>query len=350
METRRIGSLTVSAVGLSCNDFGGRLGARRRRWWWARRSTPASRCSTRPTSMARRAATRTWGRRSGHGATRSCWPPSSACPTRPRERVGGLRAHGGRGQPVAARHRPDRPLPARAPPIKARPRLTETLGALSDLVAEGKIREFGCSNSTAAHARGGRTPIARRRRVRERAEPVQHPGPRCADCDGVLAECDRSGTAFLPYFPLAKGLLSGKYRSGEPPRRVPALALIGDQAARDLTSDWPRWPHSNRSPKATDAACSTWPSGGCSSRAPSPRPSPGHRGPTQVGPTWRPVRGDPKTTCWRPSTPRLPRAESPEAARRRARVGVPPRPGREPVGPPALHGGPPEPRGRAGCR
>ncbi len=33
---------------------------------------------------------------------------------------------------------------------------------------------------------------------------------------GVLAACDRLGIAFLPYFPLASGLLTGKYRRGQP--------------------------------------------------------------------------------------------------------------------------------------
>jgi aryl-alcohol dehydrogenase-like predicted oxidoreductase len=34
---------------------------------------------------------------------------------------------------------------------------------------------------------------------------------------GVLAECERTGQAFLPYFPLASGLLTGKYRGGSRP-------------------------------------------------------------------------------------------------------------------------------------
>jgi aryl-alcohol dehydrogenase-like predicted oxidoreductase len=33
----------------------------------------------------------------------------------------------------------------------------------------------------------------------------------------VLPECERTRMAFLPYFPLASGLLSGKYRRGQPP-------------------------------------------------------------------------------------------------------------------------------------
>jgi aryl-alcohol dehydrogenase-like predicted oxidoreductase len=34
--------------------------------------------------------------------------------------------------------------------------------------------------------------------------------------EGVLAECERLGVAFIPYFPLASGLLTGKYRRGRP--------------------------------------------------------------------------------------------------------------------------------------
>ena len=57
--------------------------------------------------------------------------------------------------------------------------IAETIGVLGELVAEGKIREFGCSNFTRRHARGGRRGHAGRRpRLRQRAEPVQHPLPR----------------------------------------------------------------------------------------------------------------------------------------------------------------------------
>ena len=33
----------------------------------------------------------------------------------------------------------------------------------------------------------------------------------------VIPECVRQGIAFIPYFPLESGLLSGKYRPGQPP-------------------------------------------------------------------------------------------------------------------------------------
>jgi aryl-alcohol dehydrogenase-like predicted oxidoreductase len=32
----------------------------------------------------------------------------------------------------------------------------------------------------------------------------------------VLAECERLGVGFIPYFPLASGLLTGKYAKGKP--------------------------------------------------------------------------------------------------------------------------------------
>ena len=55
--------------------------------------------------------------------------------------------------------------------------------------------------------------------------------------DGVLEYCERNGVAFLPFFPLASGLLSGKYRPGEPPPEGTRLAAMGDRAASQLTEE-----------------------------------------------------------------------------------------------------------------
>ena len=55
--------------------------------------------------------------------------------------------------------------------------------------------------------------------------------------DGVLEWCDRTGTAFLPFFPLAMGLLSGKFRAGEPPPEGTRLAAMGDGAASQLSDE-----------------------------------------------------------------------------------------------------------------
>lgn len=92
--------------------------------------------------------------------------------------------------------------------------ISDTLGALNTLVQAGKVREIGCSNFSAAQigeansaAAGG----ARFVSVQNEYSLLQ----RAPETD-VLAECEKLGVAFLPYFPLASGLLTGKYRKGKP--------------------------------------------------------------------------------------------------------------------------------------
>ena len=114
--------------------------------------------------------------------------------------------------------------------------IAETIGALAELVAEGKIREFGCSNFSAAM-------------LVEAAAATPPGGPGFVSVqnqynilyrepeDEVLQECERLGMAFLPYFPLASGLLSGKYRAGEPPPEGTRLAAMGEGAASQLSDE-----------------------------------------------------------------------------------------------------------------
>jgi aryl-alcohol dehydrogenase-like predicted oxidoreductase len=91
--------------------------------------------------------------------------------------------------------------------------IADTLGALDALVKAGKVREIGCSNFSAAQLREAS-------QVRGGAKFVSvqnnyslfHREPEAE----VLPECERLGIAFLPYFPLANGLLTGKYRKGQP--------------------------------------------------------------------------------------------------------------------------------------
>jgi aryl-alcohol dehydrogenase-like predicted oxidoreductase len=93
--------------------------------------------------------------------------------------------------------------------------IADTLGALQDLVREGKVREIGCSNFEVNQLHA--------------AESAYRPGtPRFVSLqnqysmirrdpeEGVLQECERLKMGFLPYFPLANGLLTGKYRPGSP--------------------------------------------------------------------------------------------------------------------------------------
>jgi aryl-alcohol dehydrogenase-like predicted oxidoreductase len=93
-------------------------------------------------------------------------------------------------------HRPDPSTP-----------IADTLGALEEAVQAGKVREIGCSNFSAAQLRdaGARFVSVQNEYSLFQREPEKE----------VLGECARLGLAFLPYFPLANGLLTGKYRAGE---------------------------------------------------------------------------------------------------------------------------------------
>jgi aryl-alcohol dehydrogenase-like predicted oxidoreductase len=95
--------------------------------------------------------------------------------------------------------------------------IAETLGALDELVKSGKARETGCSNFSAEQLREARA-VSDSRPGSARFVSVQneysllHREPE----DEVLAECERQELAFLPFFPLKSGLLTGKYRKGQP--------------------------------------------------------------------------------------------------------------------------------------
>ena len=93
--------------------------------------------------------------------------------------------------------------------------IADTLGALDELVAEGRVRFIGCSNVTAS-ALAEAAAVAAREGYASYVS-LQHEYSllnRELETD-VLPECDRLGVSVLPYFPLANGLLTGKYRRGE---------------------------------------------------------------------------------------------------------------------------------------
>ena len=108
----------------------------------------------------------------------------------------------------------------------------ETLGVLDELVREGKVRWIGSSNFSAEQIEEAER-ISRDRGL-ARFVSVQNEYSlveREAE-DEVLPACERLGIGFLPYFPLASGLLTGKYRRGEP-------ATEGRLAGRDIPRE--RW-------------------------------------------------------------------------------------------------------------
>jgi aryl-alcohol dehydrogenase-like predicted oxidoreductase len=99
-------------------------------------------------------------------------------------------------------HRPDPNTP-----------IADTMQALNDAVKAGKVREIGCSNFSAEQLRAaGATQGPHFFSSVQNDYSMMNREPEAE----VLPECARSGVAFLPYFPLANGLLTGKYRKGRP--------------------------------------------------------------------------------------------------------------------------------------
>ena len=93
--------------------------------------------------------------------------------------------------------------------------IEETLGALDELVRAGKVRAIGASNFDAGQIE--EADAAAREHGLTRFTAVQNEYSllvRDAEVD-VLPTCERLGLAFVPYYPLASGLLTGKYRRGE---------------------------------------------------------------------------------------------------------------------------------------
>jgi aryl-alcohol dehydrogenase-like predicted oxidoreductase len=104
--------------------------------------------------------------------------------------------------------------------------IADTLGALDELVKAGKVREIGCSNFSVEQIRQAEAAVQRRA---ARFVSVQNRYSllfREPEENGVLEECERRGLAFLPFFPLESGLLTGKVRRGQP---VPAGSRLTEE-------------------------------------------------------------------------------------------------------------------------
>jgi aryl-alcohol dehydrogenase-like predicted oxidoreductase len=114
-------------------------------------------------------------------------------------------------------HRPDGLTP-----------IAETVGAMQELVEAGKVRHLGVSNVDAAQLRvaAATAPIAA---VQNQYSLLD----RKAELE-VLPACAELGVGFVPYFPLASGLLTGKYRRGRP---SPAGSRLSEQRIDSETFD-----------------------------------------------------------------------------------------------------------------
>jgi aryl-alcohol dehydrogenase-like predicted oxidoreductase len=236
MDTRKIGSLTVSAVGLGCNNFGMRIGSAE---------------TDVVVGAALDAGINLFDTADIYGGTKSEEYLGTALGARRDEIVLATKfgvpyeGHPGGAAPASIRaaldaslrrlgtdhvdlyqqHTPDPKTP-----------IAETLGALAELVAEGKVREFGCSNFDGAM-------------LQEAASAVVGGAPGFVSVqnqynilfrqpeDEVLGFCDRTGTAFLPFFPLASGVLSGKYKAGQDAPQGTRMAAWGERAKDELSDD-----------------------------------------------------------------------------------------------------------------
>ncbi len=117
-------------------------------------------------------------------------------------------------------HRPDAETP-----------IEETLGALEELVETGKIRWYGCSNftpegmhaaQTAAKGEGWQGFVSSQDELSLVERSIK---------TSLLPAIEAEGLSLIPYFPLASGLLTGKYRLGEKPAdsRLVAWPALGDR-------------------------------------------------------------------------------------------------------------------------
>ena len=224
METRKIGSLEVSVVGLGCNNFGRRVDEEdTRRVVDAALDAGVTFFDTADiygdtlseTFLGRILA----GRRDRLVLATKFGMEVDA------DRVGAAPDYAHRAvRDSLARlqtdhidlyqlHQPDPAVP-----------IAETLAAMNELVRDGLVREIGCSNFTAAQQREAVGAVAE---AGARFVSVQNELSlleRADENDGLVGAAEL-GLGYIPYFPLASGVLTGKYHRGEPPPDGTRLAF-----------------------------------------------------------------------------------------------------------------------------
>ena len=124
-------------------------------------------------------------------------------------------------------HRPDPATP-----------IEETLSALDDLVHEGKVRYIGSSNFAGwqvadadwvARTRGFERFVSAQNEYNWLQRDLE---------DDLVPALEQYGIGLLPFFPLASGLLTGKYRRGQPPPNGSRIQAWGRESLlTDATFD-----------------------------------------------------------------------------------------------------------------
>ena len=238
MERRRLGSSEVSVVGLGCNNFGMRIDEDQSREVVHAAldaginffDTSDSYGGTRSEQFLGRALA---GRRDEVIIATKFASPVDDDPTHrgasarwiTEEVENSLRRLGTDRIDLYQQHYPDKDVP-----------MEETLEALDGLVRAGKVLEIGNSNFDASQL--GQADAISRDKGWARFVSAQNELSllRRRAADDLLPACEELGLAFLPYFPLASGLLTGKYRRGEePPEGTRMRAWGSGFSERQLT-------------------------------------------------------------------------------------------------------------------
>lgn len=113
--------------------------------------------------------------------------------------------------------------------------IADTLGALEELAERGLVREIGCSNFSVAQlqeAQSAADSLSVRFKGVQNHYSLLHREP---EEDGVLEWCKENDTAFIPFFPLHNGVLTGKYRAGQ--ERPEGTRLTSSARGDELLTD-----------------------------------------------------------------------------------------------------------------
>ena len=240
MEHRPLGTLSVSVVGLGCNNFGRRLDAgETARVVHAAIDAGINYFDTAESygdGMSEEYLGRAVSDRRDEVLIATKWGHTASLgdgerggdPAQIRRRLDdSLRRLGTDHVDHYQLHRPDPNTPVEV-----------TLGCLAELRDEGKIREIGCTYFSADELRGAHAAAADHGLAPypsvQNHYSLLHRSP---ETDGVFAACDDLGIAFVPYFPLESGLLTGKFRLGAERPADSRLAVWGDRAAAFIDDD-----------------------------------------------------------------------------------------------------------------
>jgi aryl-alcohol dehydrogenase-like predicted oxidoreductase len=234
METRKIGSLDVTVVGLGTNNFG--LGMEADHVEPVMDAALEAGINFFDTSDSYGDSEERLGRALGGRRDQVLIATKFGSPVRGEEGTGGARPEYVRSALQASLrrlgtdridlyqiHRPDPETP-----------IGDTLAVLDEAVKAGKVREIGCSNFSATQLREAEAAAGDARFV----SVQNHYNLLNRDDEAeVLPLCEELGLAYLPFFPLASGLLTGKYRRGEDPAEGTRLQRWGGRATGMLTEE-----------------------------------------------------------------------------------------------------------------